>query len=53
MIYKGGAIDLDWWLHVIDDWNGSPLQMPPVDTHIRTDACNTGFGCVSIDVETY
>ena len=45
------AIDLRWWLHAIDQWNGSPLQDFPVEVQIWTDACDTGWGCVCETLE--
>ena len=51
VITQEAASDLTWWLQSIDEWNGSPLQVPPVDIQIWTDACNTGWGCVCQDLE--
>ena len=36
--------DLDWWLNSLDNWNGAPLKLQPIEAQIETDASASGWG---------
>ena len=43
--------DLEWWLHALDQWNGAPIKLQPVDIQITTDASSDGWGAVLSNLE--
>ena len=36
--------DLEWWLHALGSWNGTPIQTGPIDFQIEMDASMSGWG---------
>ena len=36
--------ELKWWESAIDNWNGSPFRLRPIDCQLVTDASGTGWG---------
>ncbi|XP_043215429.1 uncharacterized protein LOC122378437 [Amphibalanus amphitrite] len=48
-ITQGTKRDINWWLSVLPEWNGTaplihPTWTPPADLHLYTDASTLGFG---------
>ncbi|XP_043216964.1 uncharacterized protein LOC122379098 [Amphibalanus amphitrite] len=48
-IRRDTRLDLDWWLEMLPDWNGTaplihPTWTPAADLHLYTDASTVGFG---------
>jgi len=46
LLDESAIVDLHWWLHKVDGWNGSPLWSKPVEIQMMSDACDSGWGCV-------
>lgn len=38
--------DLEWWVHALQSWNGSPFMPQSIDAQIETDASQTGWGAI-------
>ena len=40
--------DFDWWSYAIDNWNGAPITLRPIDVRVQleTDASSDGWGAV-------
>ena len=43
--------DIVWWSHAIDNWNGAPIKLRPIDIQIETDASSHGWGAIVRDHE--
>ena len=46
MLDEASVSELDWWICYIDEWNGKPVKIKPVECQIFTDASDSGWGAV-------